>query len=506
MTGGGRQEGRAHGGWRGHRRYQRRVRGQLRWRLLLMVEDRLIDWDLLREPRLECEVPAGASTISVFVPVRRGGIELDPGSGRRGLPLAIRVIDPDHVWTPSPRTQVSFCLRRVPMLVLSLSRGDFGGPWRLAAKFRERTLRRAASLGYLRLAPEGGKLARAGRLVSASLTVLVALLHPGRWFRRDRPPQAALTRDFPLLRLSPRLLSSPEFWPTLTMGYLLSPLLCALLVAGLLSALGSGASTVLFGAAAAVAVAAAGTTICGATVSVVAASVGAIPLVTALGLMYGRLLDAGGGAARLLALGPQVPLRQVALGGLPLLVPVSAGAVLFVVTGIFALSFGMAAARASEPPRRPVIRPVAAALVGAVGAGAGPGLVLAGDLLLDGRLPEPWPSLISLGLVGSVALALSLDRPARPPSSRRIPLLAAAAYAILVGLLLPPVIELLAGTLPGLIVVSAGVHVLLQGTFFAAAYLVGERLGGRWAGAWASSLEGALGYVGFLAVSGRVFV
>jgi hypothetical protein len=49
-----------------------------------------------------------------------------------------------------------------------------------------------------------------------------------------------------------------------------------------------------------------------------------------------------------------------------------------------------------------------------------------------------------------------------------------------------------------LVFAGAGVHVLLQGTFFAAAYLLGERLGGRWAGAAASAIEGAAGYSAFL--------
>lgn len=487
--------------WRAYLRSQRQSRRALRWTLLLAIGRKVIFWDLLREPSLERELPADSSSVSFFVPSGDGGMPLDiPGGRTWGIPLQTRLIPAYDEGLPADGVRLSVVLKGGPLVALSIR--EAAGTWRLNARFRERTGWRAAQLGFQRLAPEGGFFQRFGRLVVSSFELLVKLLRPFRAFGSSGHPAAARMPDFYLGALSPGLLSSQKFLPTLTMGALLCPLLSGLLAAFLVKGLGGSLAAFAFCLSVGVCVAWTGGLVCGSTVSVVASTIGAIPLSIALATLDGVLFEAAGRVSGLLTLLPTKPFRYVALGGLPLLARAPVWSVVLVDAGLVLLSFAMAAARRTSRVKRAKkarnlkLMKVVAMVI----ACAGPGLVAGLSFLLEKRMTGTWPLLVSLGLVGGAAFSACL---AIQSAARRRTILAGGLYASMC-FLLPLILNGLQGTLGALLLVVVGVHVLLQGTFFALAYLLGENLGGVWMGAIVSSLQGAGGYTAFLIAMGAV--
>jgi hypothetical protein len=485
--------------WRAYRRLQRRSRRALRWTLLIAVGRRLIYWDLLREPRLEREIPAGSSGLSFFVPVRRGGVPLGAQGKIRGLPLQTRLLPSvDDADGLPVGFRLSVTLKNGPLITLSV-REITGSQWRLRAKFRERSGGRAARLGFRRLAPEGSAFRRLGRLTATSISLLANALRPGGAFRIAGKPAAARVPDFYLAEVSPRQLSSQGFWPTIATGGLLCPLAAGLVAAVLLHGLGGSTAALAFCLLSAAGVAWTGGLVCGSTVSVFASTIGAIPLTAALAVLNGMAFKEDGGAAGLLAHLTRNPLRVAVLGGFPTLVPAPAWRVALVDIGLILLSFAMAAARRGMEIKRAEKNRLAG-IVAIVTACVGPGLVAGLSYLLEGSLSRSWPLPVSLGLIGGPAFATCL---ALQSAARRRAVLAGGVYAA-VCFLLPLALSGLQGTLAALLLTLVGAHVLLQGTFFALSYLLGERLGGVWAGAAVSSFQGAVGYTLFLISRGAI--
>ena len=484
--------------WRAYRRHRRQSLRALGWTLVLVIGRKLLCWDLRREPRLDHEIPTHSSGISFFVPVERGGVPLDADGRARGLPLQTRLIPvSDEGGLPARGARLSIALEGGPVLVLSIREA---AGWRLRARFQERSGWRAARLGFWRLAPEGGVFRRIGQLMVASVMFLGNTLRPGRAFRITGRPADIRISDFYLAGLSPRQLSSRMFWPSLVMGLLLCPLLAGLLATVVLQGLGGSAATIAFGLSIAAAVAWTGGVACGSTVSLVAATVGAIPLTTALSILAGVLFEAGGGVGDLLEQLATQPLRDTALGGLPVLAQAPAWGVALVDAGLVVLSFAMAAARRPSIARKKKRKVRFGMIAAALTACAGPGLVAGLSVLLEHRLTGSWPLLVSLGLVGGTGFFACL---ALQAAARQRAAVAGGLYAA-VCLVLPIILHGLQGTVAALLLVTAGIHVLLQGTFFALSYLLGERLGGVWMGAIVSSLQGAGGYTAFLLAMGAV--
>lgn len=483
--------------WQAYRRTRRQARRAMRWDLLIAAGNKLIAWDLLHDPTLRRDIPGGCSGLGFFVPVQRGGVSLLPGGRPQVLPLKTTLIPlADDDLVPADG-RLTFTLPGGPWIVASV-RKTAGTGWRLHARFCERDLRRAALLGFHRLAPDGGTTRRLGRLARESADALLgALLRllPGQ--PEGRRMKAAF-EDFRLADLSPRLLAQRAFWPTVGMLAVLCPLLAGLLAAALLQVADGAAPPLAFCLLSAAVIAWTGGVVCGTTVSVAASSVGALPLTATLTMLGARLLATAGGAHTLAAKLAATPLRFSVLGGLPTLVPAPAWGVALVDVGIVALSLAMAAARRgtfTKGPRGHRARWLMALLL----AFSGPGLVMGLSLILQGTAQQRWPLPVGLALIGGPAFAVCVALQHQRPRRRRA-LLAGALYAVAC-LLLPWLISSLPGASTALLLTVLGAHVLLQGTFFSLSYLLGERLGGVWIGALASAVEGAAGYTGFLIAS-----
>ncbi|HEY0782322.1 MAG TPA: hypothetical protein VGE98_07710, partial [Thermoanaerobaculia bacterium] len=217
-------------------------------------------------------------------------------------------------------------------------------------------------------------------------------------------------------------------------------------------------------------------------------------LTWALTLLSVELVAAAGGSQELPAKLAAGPLHMAAMGGLPTLVPAPAWGVALVDVGIVALSVAMAAARRGGVDRRAfghwAVRIVALA-VALSGAGVVAGLCALFEVLAFGR----WQLPAALGLAGGAAFAACLALQGKR-LRRRAPM-AGVLFAASC-LLIPLMMSGLRSAPVAFVAAVLGVHVLLQGTFFALAYLIGERLGGAWFGALVSAVEGAAGYTGFL--------
>lgn len=487
--------------WIGYLWRRMRLRSELGLKIFLSVGGKIVEWDLLREDQLKRTLSGISSSVAFFVPSRRGvlTITISEEEQQTVLPLVTRLLPVEDEESGAGTLSLSIPIHRGPEFTLCLS--EDADVWHLQARFRERTAGRALKLAFLRLAPDGTTASRLRKLLASSTSLLRDLLAPARWFRRGRAPHDDVGDDFILGDLAPGGLAKPQNLVTLTMGFVLCPLLAVLVVALVLQGLDASTAAITFAAVATVGVAWTGSAICGGTVSVVAATVGALPLVTALGALDGYLLDKAGGVQELLTLFGQTPLREVALGGLPLLVSAPLGGVGSVAAGIGVLSLAMAAARAPRNSRVPPLGPVGGALVAVLVAGAGPGLVIGSSFLLENHLGDVRSILLSLGAVGGTTLHLCLTHQAVP---HRRAALAGVGYVLIVALVFPPLLDETVASLPGLALAATGIHVLFQGTFFAAAYLLGEALGGRWAGSAAGIVEGVGGYVTFLLVSNAV--
>ncbi|HEY0781277.1 MAG TPA: hypothetical protein VGE98_02390, partial [Thermoanaerobaculia bacterium] len=153
--------------WRDYRRSRRRARRALRWRVLVAAGRELFSWDLLAAPVLNETIRVRCASLSFFVPARRGGVALDAGGRTRVLPLGTHLLPAADEASEPAGSRATFLLGGGPWVVAS-RRMDAGGTWRLQARFRERSVARAARLGFRRLAPAAGTVRRLWRLAVES--------------------------------------------------------------------------------------------------------------------------------------------------------------------------------------------------------------------------------------------------------------------------------------------------------------------------------------------------
>lgn len=313
--------------------------------------------------------------------------------------------------------------------------------------------------------------------------------------RRPGAPWAPPRLDFCLADLGRRDLLRPAVWQALGIGYLLIPALVAGLVALVLLAADVPRFAVAFGSAAAALIAWSGTFACGATVSVVAAGVGGIPLSVALGVTYGFLLRSLGSLDQAAAVWTGTSPVVAGLGGLPGLVRPAWFAVALVALAVGLLSLAMGWVRGAAGGPRGIPR-VAGILLAVLVSGLGPGLVFGISALAGGDGASEGPFAVALAVVGGGAFGVAAGL--RSGSLRRGVAFGLTFSALVVLLLLSG--RVFDQPLARLLVSTTLYHVLLQGTFFALAYVLGERSGGPRGGAAASSIEGIGGYLGFLLV------
>lgn len=290
------------------------------------------------------------------------------------------------------------------------------------------------------------------------------------------------------------LLPSTQLW--LFAAFVALPALVGLNVLLVLLAFGTSAPTAIFGAVAGALAALVGGLVCGASVNVVGASLGGIPVSWLLGFLSGILLDQAGGVHSALEVTASAAPVVAGLGGLSALLrppPLAVGAVAI---SIFLLSVVMGVARSragkrSQPWTWAGLAKIVA--IGVAGAG-GPGLIF-GICSLAGQGPAAEMAFAtSLAVVGGSAFgSAALLR----TGDRKRGLAFALAYAVLAFAIAASGFNSESATLR-LLFATVVDHVLLQGTFFAFSYVTAERLAGPRGGIVASAVEGIPAYCIFI--------
>jgi hypothetical protein len=305
----------------------------------------------------------------------------------------------------------------------------------------------------------------------------------------------ALAPDFCLAELRTADLRSWPIWQSLLCSFALVPSFVAVAVALVLALAGSPPSAFFFGITVGALVAFIGTLVCGATVSVVGASLGGIPISILLGVTNGLLVRSAGGleqaADRLRNVAPVVP----GLGGLVALIRPPVSAVILISGSIGLLSVAMGAVRRLRGVGTERDWNLKGLVQAVVLSSMGPGLI-AGIGTLGARMGfGEWSFGVGLAFTGGIAFGASI---ALRSGRRRGALLFGLGYAALVLLSVMMGPRLALGVAYRLMLATTAHHIVLQGTFFALAYTLGERSSGPRGGALASSVEGIAGYTGFL--------
>lgn len=301
--------------------------------------------------------------------------------------------------------------------------------------------------------------------------------------------------DFCLAELQLQDLRSWAVWRALLYSFTLVPAFIAAVVALFLTVTGTLPGPLGFGVVASILVALTGTFVCGATVSVVAASLGGIPISIFLGVTNGLLVQSAGGLERAGRMLRGTALVIPGLGGLPALIRPPGLAVTLIASSIGLLSLAMGAVRNLTRPRGEGAWNVRGILRAVVLSGLGPGLIL-GFSLLGARLGlEKFAFGLGLALFGGIAFGAAV---AVRSGKVHEGLFFGFCYAscVLLSAILGP--WLTPGLVSRLLLAATIHHIALQGTFFALAYVLGERSCGPGGGVVASSFEGIAGYTGFL--------
>jgi hypothetical protein len=438
--------------------------------LVVSVGGRSLAWNLRETAAVRIDVAASATAIvvrSAQEPARLPGGDEEPGID---LPLAVyplfryRVDAPEHRAMEVPLGRGRFLAFSAPTAWRDR------GPTPVEIRYRESFLRRltgGAAIFWRAFTSNGGRRL-AGRL----------------------------GRDFCLADLQLRDLKQPDLWQALLTGFVVIPALVSLAVALVLSAAGVSPSTVLFGGIGGGLVALTGTAVCSSSVSVVAASVGGVPVSVVLGITSGVLLQSRGGAGRAGAILGQSPILP-GLGGLSALIHPSGLSVALTATAVGLLSLAMGRVRAVASEGKMAATSANGALraifIGVLGA-AGPGLVY--GLALLGKPGRTAEITFGLGLAAIGGAVFGGAARIRSGSFRR-GLWFGLSYAVLALLVIVFGFRL-ESPLLRLVLATTTNHILLQGTFYAFTYVVAEKAGGPGSGVIASLIEGVPPYCIFV--------
>lgn len=307
---------------------------------------------------------------------------------------------------------------------------------------------------------------------------------------------ASLRLDFCLADLRIQELRQAAVWQPLLAAFIVLPVLIAGVVALVLSAAGLSSSTVFFSLMTGALVAFTGTLVCSASVSVVAAGLGGIPVSVALGILSGLLLEARGGVDRAGELLAGAHPVISGLGGLAALARPSGISMALVASSIVLLGLAMghvrsAAGQTSERwSATGVLRAIGIGTVGAIG----PGLVFGLSSLAKHSRAAELAFALGLAVIGGLAFGSAAG--IRSASARR-GVLFGLCYAVSTLLLISLGFQLESAFWRLLLATTAN-HILLQGVFFAWTYVVAEKVGGPRSGVIASVAEGVPPYCLFI--------
>lgn len=418
------------------------------------------------------------------VPVRFGDTEIvvrtaeDEGELAIGTPVAIHLLHRDESGMPETGLPAKCQLGRGRFLV-----------------FHPPTLMQEANSCSIEIEYRESLYRRLTSQAAASLGLFWQAFKPTP--DAGRAPAGPIRFDFCLADLRPQELHHAAALPALLFAFVLLPSLVASVVALVLSIAGVSSSAVLFGGLAGALVAFTGTIVCSASVSVVAASLGGIPVSLVLGITSALLLESKGGvrqAGELLSgAAPVLP----GLGGLLALVRPTGISVALVATAVGLLSLAMGWVRSTAGQRwngawtaTSVAKAIGIGIIGAMGPGLVYGISSLGE---HGRMAELAFGL-GLAVVGGVAFGAAAG--IRSGKTRR------GVYFGLFYLALTLILILLGFRLESsfwrLLLATTTNHILLQGTFFAFTYVIAEKAGGPRSGVIASVVEGVPPYCIFI--------
>ena len=276
--------------------------------------------------------------------------------------------------------------------------------------------------------------------------------------------------------------------PLLT-GFLLWPAISVMSTFMVLAILDSNA--IVFGLLNTAGIALMGGLVCGVSVSVSASTAGGILLSFVLGTGYALLTDAGGGLDALSPLIGSTDPIHIVLGGIAALVRPSFFFMICFSLALSLLGYLMGNTSAFCHNNSNLIRATSIGfLLGGLPIGLSVGLVE----LMQWILPIVTGSSLAVGVMSATGFGISvyLKTGLWPRSC-----LYGIAHGLLIGLFLYLSYQVYLGSLARFVLLTL-THIMFHGGFFALSFLIGERLGGWRAGFVACTLEGVLGYLGFL--------
>lgn len=280
----------------------------------------------------------------------------------------------------------------------------------------------------------------------------------------------------------------------LALGFVIWPLICGAIIGGVLSALGQSGGMILFGMTDGTLMSLTGTVICGVAATLVGSAAAGVFVAVAFGIAHALLVSMAG-IDHVINQVQNAEIMTTVLGGVASFV--SPPIILLAITGgaILITSYLMGNSVREEQDRYPLSTKLWGAIIGSL-AGGLIGVTYGLTQLLSNMIDDRIAFVLVFGPIGAAAFGAATLM--KKISSKRS--MAFGMMHFLVTLLIVTLgFVVFKGTKEGLIFTSMA-NAFFHGTFFVLSYLLGERIGGKWAGIGACALEGVGGYLGYLFV------
>jgi hypothetical protein len=194
-------------------------------------------------------------------------------------------------------------------------------------------------------------------------------------------------------------------FPELFIGYVVWPLMTALLIGFTLYPFEVPAPTMAFGIVGGVLLSMTGAVVCGVTVTQVGATAGIVPLGSAFGVGYALLINMAGGLAPILARVKETDIAIVVLGNIASLVAPTAQIIVPLCLAIFATSYLMAN-NDSSPRAKSFKVWIGGVVAGMMIAGSLIGLVVGLTQIMTNIVSDIVAFCLAFGVIGSAAFGL----------------------------------------------------------------------------------------------------
>lgn len=280
----------------------------------------------------------------------------------------------------------------------------------------------------------------------------------------------------------------------LALGFVIWPLICGAIIGGVLSALGQSGGMILFGMTDGTLMSLTGTVICGVAATLVGSAAAGVFVAVAFGIAHALLVSMAGIDHVILQV-QNAEIMTTVLGGVASFV--SPPIILLAITGgaILITSYLMGNSVREEQDRYPLSTKMWGAIIGSL-AGGLIGVTYGLTQLLSNMIDHRIAFVLVFGPIGAAAFGAATLM--KKISSKRSMVFGMMHFLVTL-LIVTLGFVVFKGTKEGLIFTSMA-NAFFHGTFFVLSYLLGERIGGKWAGIGACALEGVGGYLGYLFV------